>query len=57
MPNQYSRLIIAGSFSVGDGYRAVNSELVNEVATLWAYIERNIDAREGTNSGADVHPL
>jgi hypothetical protein len=54
----YGELILAGSFAVGDGYRAVNAELVNAVARQWAIAERGIDpVAEGSDQSMEVYPL
>ena len=53
----YKAIILAGSFQLTDGSLIVNSELVNEVAKLWAIYERGIDAMMGTDAGLDVPPL
>lgn len=55
--NVYQQLILAGSFTVGDGKRVVNCELVNAVAVMWAKNERGINALEQTEQGKDVYPL
>jgi len=54
----YAEIIMAGSFAVGDGYRAVNADLVNAVARQWAINERGIDpVTQGSDQGKDVFPL
>lgn len=53
----YGNLILAGSFTLPSGKRVVNSDLVNEVATMWAWIERGIDVTKHTEQGKDVYPL
>lgn len=54
---KYRAMILAGSFQLHDGSLIVNSELVNEVAKIWAMAERSIDPMKGTKSGSDVPPL
>ena len=53
----YKAIILAGSFQLANGTCIVNSELVNEVAKIWAKLERGIDAMAGTQAGQDVPPL
>jgi len=38
----YREIILSASYAMGDGYRAVPSELVNTVALLWAKKERGL---------------
>ena len=53
----YKTMILAGSFQLANGSLIVNCELVNEVAKIWAKVERGINAMEGTQAGQDVPPL
>ncbi len=54
----YKRLILAGSFTCGNGQRCVNADLINEVASLWALNERGVAViKQGTEQGKDVYPL
>ena len=54
----YGELIIAGSFAIGEGKRAVNSDLVNAVARQWAINERGIDpVKDGSDQSNEVYPL
>ena len=55
--NVYQQLILGGSFTIGEGRRIVNSDLVNAVAQMWAMKERGIDATKGSEQGKDVYPL
>ena len=56
--NKYAELIIAGSFTMLDGYRCVNSNLVNAVAVLWCKEQRDVDpVVEGTDQSKDIYPL
>jgi hypothetical protein len=54
---KYRDLIMAGSFVMEDGARCVNSELINEVAKLWAADVANWDTKNGTNTVLGVNPL
>ena len=53
----YAELIMAGSFTDGNGRRIVNSFLINTVAAMWAMNERGIDVYEKTEQSKDVYPL
>jgi hypothetical protein len=41
--SKYAKLVLAGSFTLPDGRRCVNSDLVNCVALLWAEEQRDFD--------------
>jgi hypothetical protein len=56
--NKYGKLVLAGSFAVGDGWRYVNSALVNAVAELWSQEQHDWDPiRMGTDQSRAIFPL
>lgn len=57
MSNKYRDLILSGSFMLDDGSRCVNSDLVNEVAKLWAAEVAGWDTKNGSNTVLGVNPL
>lgn len=57
MQIDYKKLIVAGSFALGDNRFMVASDLVNEVAKLWALNEAEIDAMKFTDTNKGVNPL
>jgi len=59
MTINYRAIILSASYAMGNGWRSVNSELVNTLAIIWAKNERGLEdvVKNGSDTSKDVPPL